>query len=154
MRRENTERVTREDMARPDLSDESNALALPEPPDGYVYRWVRVSIRGEEDYKNVNQRFDREGWEPVKLAEVPAAYRISSRKGGRFDGCVQNGDVILAKLPAERNEEFKKRIRERTLQQTEGIKNQLMRASDSKMPIFDDSRANITFGRRRTAIDD
>lgn len=152
MRRD--QRVSREESARPNLDDEENGLALPEAPDGYVYRWVRTHVRNELDYKNVNLRFDRQGWEPVKPEEVPAAFRISQMQGGRFDGCVQNGDLILAKNTVDYLEAQKLRKRNRTAQQTEGIRNQLMNASDSRMPIYDESRANTSFGRRQPALDD
>lgn len=152
--RRGDERMSREETARIDLSDEENALALPEPPEGYVYRWVRTHIRGELDYKNVNLRFDREGWVPVGADEVPAAFRISKAEGGRFNGCVQNGDLILAKQSKEFAEAYKQRVRQRTAQQTEGIRNQLMNASDSRMPISDESRSNVSYGRHRPALDD
>jgi hypothetical protein len=45
---------------------------LPEPDKqaGYEYRWIRVSMLGKQDGRNVSTKI-REGWEPVKLQEQP-----------------------------------------------------------------------------------
>jgi hypothetical protein len=44
-------------------------LAAPDAPDGYVHRWIRVAMRGEEDKMNVNSKL-REGWEPVRQTSI------------------------------------------------------------------------------------
>ena len=42
--------------------------ALPEPnkEPGYAYRWIRTSMVGQTDARNVSSKF-REGWEPVRI---------------------------------------------------------------------------------------
>ena len=37
----------------------------PPAPEGFVHRWVRTAIRGEDDKTNLHARL-REGWEPVR----------------------------------------------------------------------------------------
>ncbi len=45
-------------------------LKTPEPPPGMRYRWIRTEIRGQEDRKNVLQRFGV-GYVAVKRKGVP-----------------------------------------------------------------------------------
>ena len=47
-----------------------SALDAPNPPEGYVHRWIRMEARGFDDRKNVMAKL-REGWEPVKADEYP-----------------------------------------------------------------------------------
>ena len=46
-------------------------LSAPPAPDGFVHRWIRVAMRGEEDKMNVNAKL-REGWEPCLLYTSPS----------------------------------------------------------------------------------
>ena len=66
--RENTER--RKPWAPP------QRLEAPDPPVGYVQRWIRISMRGEEDKTNVYAKL-REGWEPVRADEYPNPKHLS-----------------------------------------------------------------------------
>ena len=45
-------------------------LEAPKAPTGFVHRWVRIAMRGEEDKMNVHSKL-REGWEPVRADEYP-----------------------------------------------------------------------------------
>ncbi len=154
MRMTTQERVERAVQGRPALADDTeNGLALPPAEDGYAYRWIRTMIRGETDYRSISQRFDREGWVPVKAEELPPTWRteIEGREG-RFYGTVKNGDLTLGKIPLEIAEELNERIRRRTHDQMVGIRNQLMSASDTKYPIQDTSSSAVSFGKRRPNI--
>lgn len=150
-------RQDRDSMKRPEVSwedDFDDRLALP-TMDGFALRWVRFAVRGELDVGNINKRFDREGWEPVKADEVPPRYRVQIAKEGRFEGCVQNGDLILAKIPLERAKALRERNRMRTAMQEEGIRNQLAQANDDpRFPIQNTSQSGVSYGQRRPRIDD
>ena len=51
-------------------------LDAPPPPAGFEHRWIRTTIRGEDDKSNVFSRM-REGWEPVRADEYPSC-KVSS----------------------------------------------------------------------------
>ena len=55
-------------------------LDAPDPPEGYVHRWIRAEIRGFDDRKNISARI-REGWELVRKEEYPF-----ERNPASFDG--------------------------------------------------------------------
>ena len=147
-------RLSREEQKRYDEQLDTK-LALPQDDGEFSYRWIRFMIRGELDVSNINKRFDREEWHPVKADEVPPKYVVDIVKGGRFEGCIQNGDLILAKLPLEKVHYLQSRARTRTAQQEEGIRNQLAQANnDPRFPITNDSRTTVSKGQRRVDIDD
>ena len=55
---------------------EPNLLDIPEnvkdrfANEGMALRWIRINLRGKDDYQNVGRRL-QEGWQFVELAEVP-----------------------------------------------------------------------------------
>jgi hypothetical protein len=69
---ENTRRAaeTRDKTQRRKPWAPPSRLDAPAPPTGYVHRWIRVAMRGEDDKINVHQKL-REGWEPVRSDEYP-----------------------------------------------------------------------------------
>ena len=66
---------------------------------GMKLRWIRISLKGKDDYTNVGKRL-AEGWEFVSLDEVPELGHTSMvRDEGRYSGTVCRGDLALAKMP-------------------------------------------------------
>ena len=74
-------------------------LEAPEAPPGYVHRWIRVAMRGEEDKMNVNSKL-REGWEPVRKDEYPD-YEAPTIDEGRYEGVIGQGGLMLCRIPVE-----------------------------------------------------
>ena len=60
--------ATREKETRRKPWAPPSRLDAPPAPAGYVHRWIRVAMRGEEDKTNVFSKL-REGWEPVRADE-------------------------------------------------------------------------------------
>jgi len=119
-------------------------LETPEPPPGMKYRWVRTSIRGEDDKTNVHMRF-REGYEPVKPEEV-VGYELPTIEDGKHAGTVGVGGLILCKIPeetvAQRNAHFERQ----TENQMKAVDNDLMREENPAMPISRDRKTQVSFG--------
>jgi hypothetical protein len=55
--------TSREETTRRKPWSPPSHLAAPNPPEGYVHRWIRIAMRGEEDKMNVHSKL-REGWVP------------------------------------------------------------------------------------------
>jgi hypothetical protein len=74
---------------------------LPEPDKqaGYEYRWIRVSMLGKQDGRNVSTKI-REGWEPVKLQEQPQ-FKLLTDPTTRFEDGIEIGGLLLCKTPEE-----------------------------------------------------
>ena len=98
-------------------------LEAPEAPAGYKHRWIRTSLRGEDDQMNVTTKM-REGWEPVRADEYP-------------------------EMAEERTEYF----REQTRTQMDAVDQNLMREQHPSMPIHSDRKSRVSFGGRKDGSD-
>lgn len=74
-----------------------SALPIPEPVDGYSFRWVRIGSLGNSDMQNFSTR-RREGFEPVRAVDHPE-FSYHEVEDGRFKGCVEVGGLLLCKVP-------------------------------------------------------
>ena len=122
---------------------------------GYHLGWLRIYLKGDEDYKAVGQKIN-EGWEFVTADEVPEMTKGYgySQAGDRFDNCIVRGDVALAKIPTHifdaRNEAAVQRNRE----MNDAIDQRLMSMQDRRMPISNNSSSQTTVGGRPTNFAD
>ena len=119
---------------------------LPEPDKqaGYDYRWIRVSMLGKQDGRNVSTKI-REGWEPVKLQEQPQ-FKLLTDPTTRFEDGIEIGGLLLCKTPEEFVEQRKDYYANQNKLQAEAVDNNLMRQSDPRMPIFKERKSSTSFG--------
>jgi hypothetical protein len=90
---------TRETQTRRKPWAPPSRLESPEPPVGFVHRWIRIAMRGEEDKMNVHSKL-REGWEPVRADEYPK-FQAPTIDEGRYAGIIGNGGLMLCRIPVE-----------------------------------------------------
>ena len=133
--------------------EEEDALAIPEDVkarflnQGMVLRWIRIQIRGADDYQNVGKR-QRDGWVFVTPDEVPELSTSSIvREGGRYAGTVVRGDVALAKMPEGRAIARREHYENKANELMNAVNSQLMSNSDSRMPIYNNSKSTVTRGK-------
>ena len=133
--------------------EEPNALTIPDPVQarfdnqGLALRWIRISIKGNDDKKNVGNKLQL-GWEFVSPEEVPEMALTSFvRDEGRYQGAVCRGDVALVKMPAGKVNSRRKFYEQKANDQMDAVNAQLMKSSDSRMPITNSSRSVTTKGR-------
>ena len=121
-------------------------LDAPDAPEGYVYRWIRESMVGQEDKANMSKRI-REGWEPVRAEDHPE-FEAPTVEDGKHAGVIGVGGLILAKMPIEIVEQRREYYRKMASDQMEAVDSNLMRDSDSRMPISKPNRkTQVTFGK-------
>ena len=121
-------------------------LDAPEPPAGYVHRWIRVAMRGEEDKINVHSKL-REGWEPVRADEYPE-FEAPVIDEGRYEGVIGNGGLMLCRIPEETVHERSAYYGNRTREQMQAVDQDLMKDQHPSMPITRDRRSRVSFGGR------
>ena len=133
--------------------EEPNALTIPDSVearfdnDGLALRWIRISIKGKDDIGNVGKKLQL-GWEFVSPDEVPEMALTSVvRDEGRYQGAVCRGDVALVKMPAGKVNSRRKFYEQKANDQMDAVNAQLMKSSDSRMPITNSSRSVTTKGR-------
>lgn len=140
---------TREQSKRKAAWAPPTLLPEPNPLPGWKFKYVRISTMGQADPTNAS-RMLREGWEPVKAADVPEIMHFAdSNPTSRFKDCVEIGGLLLCKAPEEmvtaRREYYDKMNRA----QMEGVDNNFMREKDAKsnMQMFADRKSDVSFGR-------
>ena len=129
-------------------------LDAPEAPPGYKFRWIREAVRGNDDKSNMSKRI-REGYEPVRAEDYPD-FEAPTIDSGSNAGVIGVGGLILAKVPLETAQERNDYFNEQTRTQMEGVDQNYMRESDSKMPLrgSDISRSSkVQFGSRNKSDD-
>jgi len=151
-----TDRTTRESKSRAKTSRRKpwtppSKLAAPEAPAGYEHRWIRTSIRGEDDRTNVAAKL-REGWEPVRADEYPDLVdQFPTIDEGKYSGVIGVGGLMLARIPQETVEERTEYYREQTRNQMKAVDDNLMREQHPSMPIHNDRQSRVSFGGKESS---
>jgi hypothetical protein len=135
---------SRNQTQRPQQWAPPELLPEPDKQPGYKYRWIRVTLGGQSDARNISTKI-REGWEPVKVEEQPQ-YALLVNGDGRWKDCVQVGDVMLCKTPEELAEQRNQHYLAQSEQQIKAVDNNLMRQNDPRMPLFKESSSSTTKG--------
>ena len=125
-----------------------NRLQAPDAPDGYVHRWIRTEVRGEDDKTNVYTRL-QEGWEPVRSDEYPDL-DVPTIEDGKYAGMIGTGGLMLARIPEETVQERAEYFGTRTRQQMQAVDSDLMKEQHPSMPITNDRQSRVTFGGQKS----
>jgi hypothetical protein len=121
-------------------------LEAPPAPEGYVHRWIRTAIRGEDDKMNVHTRL-REGWEPVRAEEYPG-YEYPVIDEGKHAGVIGQGGLMLARIPAETAQERSEYYGNRTREQMTAVDQDMMKEQHPSMPMHQSRQSRVSFGGR------
>ena len=136
---------TREKAERPKQWRPASLLPEPIKEEGYEYRWVRTSINGSSDDRNVLKAM-QEGWEAVAMEEQSELQLLASREG-RYKDKIEVGGLLLMKTPKEFVEQRNAYVQKNTDSQMRAVDNALMRQSDARMPIFNERKSSTSFGK-------
>ena len=132
-------------MKRPTHWRRPESLPSPDDRPGWKHRWIRISMMGSPDPKNISSSF-REGYEPCKAEEYPELM-VHEVTEGRFKGGIEVGGLLLCKIPAEFVQQSMEYYANQNKAQMESVDNSFMRNSDPRMPLFKDRRSEVTFGK-------
>jgi len=136
---------TREKTARKTAWKRPEVLPSPNQEEGYVYRWIRISTRGNVDAMNVSSKL-REGWTAVKASDHPEITLVTI-ENDRFKDNVVIGGLMLCKAPVEMVNERNAYYNQQSQSQMQSVDNNLMRENDPRMPLFNDRKSKVTFGK-------
>jgi len=124
----------------------SSILPVPDPQDGWVFRWIRTSIMGQSDNPNVSKKF-RDGWIPVKVEDHPELKTLSDINS-QFKGNIEQGGLLLCKAPKEKMDARNAHYQEIAKQQMESVDSNYMRENDPRMPLLRPEKSTrTTFGK-------
>ena len=138
---------SREKSVREEAWAPPSQIPTPDPQDGYKFRWIRTSVMGLDDARNVSMR-RREGWVPVKAEDHPELLLDLGLEGSApKTGLVLFGGLMLCKNLEENVEKRNRYYEGMADQQMRSVDNNFMRENDARMPLFSEKRAEVTFGR-------
>ena len=136
---------TRAISERPQQWAPAELLPEPDKQAGYAYRWIRTSTLNQADPRNLSGKL-REGWEPVALEEQPK-FQLLVDPNSRFKDNIEIGGLLLCKTPEEFVDQRNKHYRIQAESQMDAVDSNLMRQSDPRMPLFNEKKSTVTFGK-------
>ena len=137
---------TREKTSRKKGWTRPSSLDAPPAPDGYKHRWIRESVRGYDDSKNVMGKL-REGWELVRADQYSEGmYSAYNGNIKAYEGVISVGDLLLARIPQETVDERNAHYKRLTDQQTEAWETDPLREQHPSMPMNNDRQSRVSFG--------
>ena len=140
---------TREKTSRNKPWRPPSQLDAPDPPEGFDHRWIRESVMGVDDKKNLSARL-REGFDLVRAEEYPD-FEAPTVQDGKHAGVIGVGGLVLARFPIETREQRNAHYRNATRDQMTAVDNDLMREQHPSMPISKPERqSRVTFGSTNT----
>jgi hypothetical protein len=140
--RDNATRVQEE---RPRQWAPADLLPEPDKQAGFAYRWIRVATLNNADPRNLSAKL-REGWEPVRIEEQPK-FQLLVDPNSRFKDNIEIGGLLLCKTPSEFVNQRNAHYQQLTDSQTAAVDNSLMRANDPRMPLFNEKKSTVSFGK-------
>ena len=94
---------------------------------------------------NVSSKL-REGWTAVKASDHPEITLVTI-ENDRFKDNVVIGGLMLCKAPVEMVDERNAYYNQQSESQMSSVDNNLMRENDPRMPLFNDRKTKVTFGK-------
>lgn len=139
----------RDATLRQQLWTPPTTLPGPKPQDGWVFRWIRTAIMGQNDPTNASAKF-REGWIPVKAEDHPELMiHTDTQSTSRFKDNIEVGGLVLCKAPVEVMKQRDAYYARHAQSQMEAVDNNYLRQEDksTNMSLFKDRKSDVTFGR-------
>lgn len=141
--RQNT---TRETEVRKASWKPAHDLPVPNPVDGYCFRWIRVAMMGTPDPGNM-AKAGREGWVPCKASDHPEISADFSAFGlSPASDLIEVGGLVLCKALKETMDERNRYYSNMTARQAESVDHNFMRENDPRMPLFREGASKVSFG--------
>lgn len=139
---------TRETTQRKAAWTQPSLLPTPAPQDGYGFRWIRTSLMGKADPTNISAKF-RENWVPVKAEDHPEMM-VYADPHSRFKDNIEVGGLLLCKAPTEIIDQRNDFYAHQAESQIDAVDNSFMKVSDERMPLFNERRSEVRFGKGST----
>ena len=120
-----------------------SSLDAPPCQEGMTQRWVRQSIRGAADPKNLNRSW-REGWRPRQPDTLTEEWRIYANFADKNEGMIVVDDLILMEIDSDVLAKRKASIRNSTQKQMRSVEHDLESTQIAGHPIFKDNKSSVS----------
>jgi hypothetical protein len=143
--REDRDQGSRANTARPMTWAPPTLLPDPAPQEGWQFRWIRISTQGQNDPSNLSSKL-REGWEPCRAQDHPEI-QLFVDPASQFKDNIVVGGLMLCKTPSEMVAQRDAWFRKQAESQMQSVDNNFLRESDPRMPLFNERKSSVTFGK-------
>lgn len=161
---DDAERLSRDQEARTDEVHEDydddwtppELLDAPPARPGYVQRWIRTTVHGVGDPRNVAKRMNQR-WMPRKPETVPKGYHVPTIQHGQYAGCIGIEGNVLMERPEKIQNKQRRLNREMAEFQMRGVEQDLHRVHDPSSGLGQPSlraKSEVVRGKPRVADDD
>ncbi len=130
-----------------------SSLEAPPAREGKTQRWVRKSVRGADDPKNLNRSW-REGWRPRPPASLPEDWRVYATFADKSEGMIVVDDLILMEIDSELLEKRRLATDAATSNQIRSVEHDLESAQVRGHPIVKEHKTSVTHPGLRVADDE
>lgn len=130
-----------------------SSLDAPDPREGMEQRWVRCSVRGEADPRNLNRKH-REGWRPRDPSTLPEDWQVFAIHANKSDGYIQVDDLVLMEISAEVLAQRKKETEQATRLQMVSVDHDLERSQMPGLPIHKEHKSSVSHPGLQVAPDE
>ena len=125
-----------------------SSLDAPPPQPGMVQRWVRQTVRGAADPKNLNRTW-REGWRPRSPDSLPDEWRIYATFADKNEGMIVVDDLILMEIDSDVIARRKHAIESATAHQLSSVEHDLESTQIAGHPIVKDHKTSVSYPAKR-----
>lgn len=125
-----------------------SSLDAPPERDGMTQRWVRRSLFGADDPKNLNRKW-REGWRPRPADTLPEDWKIYANFADKNEGMIVVDDLILMEIDSGVISRRKAAIRQQTAEQMRSVEHDLESSQLAGHPIVKEHRTSVSHPPQR-----
>lgn len=141
--------IHREDLKFSDWADEENLIA-PKAQEGMTQRWVRVSLDGADDPKNMHKKL-RQGWKARPVDTMPSSFKSLGTKKSWDEGILRVDDLVLMEMSTLRAEDRKRYYAKKTASLMTAVESELHGSQVEGNPISQNNQSKVSTSKRRVA---
>jgi len=120
-----------------------SSLDAPPAREGMIQRWVRKSIHGADDPKNLNLSW-RMGYRPRSPDTLPEEWKVYAVFADKNDGMIVVDDLILMEIDSDIIAKRKDAIERATAQQMESVNHDLESSQIAGHPIVKVHKTSVS----------
>ncbi len=120
-----------------------SSLDAPPVQEGMTQRWVRQSLKGVADPKNLNRSW-REGWRPRDPNTLSEEWRVYANFADKNEGMIVVDDLVLMEIDSDVLVKRKAAIELTTRQQMYSVEHDLESTQIAGHPIFKDNKTSVS----------
>jgi hypothetical protein len=149
---------TRDNAKQPEAWTPPGELPSPTPRQGIRFKWVRCVTRGITDKTNVHRHLHQK-YEICTVEDVPElAYLVDMKVQGtgyetNTSGNIEFGGLLLMKIPEHLAEQRNAHYQAIHATQEEVIDARLMQHQDPRMPMSNNRKSSVKFGKNAQTAD-